>query len=222
MLLHRYSESNQYKKEIETFIQSVNNKRQIHNESSLSNIGKSILFFKILFQSKDEGKKHYMDAAINDMFSLVYILTAESERSFYSTFRSLIENMIRVILDFENNNEKGINAMFKDFKKIYPTEYIYYLEGEYSKFCDVVHSNIRSDISLSAYFEEVEQNSQINDDKVEVFCKKMVTFYRKSKEFYINNKTELIMNKFYNQDEVLCLLLGQSYYTMYKQKEREL
>lgn len=217
-MINRYSEVKEYKKEIQEFIERLTYERKLKNEEIFRSIAKNILFFKILFLDKEDNIKHYRDSAINDMLYLTYILTCESSKIFFIIFRSLIENTIRVSLEYENDNATGINNMFREFREKYEDgkEYLDYVEGEYGKCCDVVHSNIQADIDLGLYFEEIKKMARMTDDRVVVYSKKLGTFLNKTKQFFVFHKTEMIMNKFYKQDEVLSFLLGEKMYNDYR------
>ena len=57
------------------------------------------------------------------MLVLVHSLSQNSIRIYYVTFRSLIENLIRVLLKYDDMNATGVRNMFTEFAENSCKEY---------------------------------------------------------------------------------------------------
>ena len=53
---------------------------------------------------------------------------------------------------------------------------------------------------------------EVNDKIIDAFCDSMMTFYKKLKDFLIDNKPDDIWAAFRNNNEVLYTLVGQRDY----------
>ncbi len=216
-MLNRYYEADNYKKDISIFCDMVCHDKRIPR-SKIICVAKNMLFFKKFFYFYVDNQMHYYSCLINDMLLLIHSLSQNSIRIHYVTFRSLIENLIRVLLKYEDKNATGVRNMFKEFALNDCKEYYAYLEGEYGKCCEVVHSNNNFTIPMYSFYEELLFADEVNDKIIDEFCDSMITFYKKLKDFLIDNKPDDIWAAFRNNNEVLYILVGKKDYERLEKK----
>ena len=211
-MLNRYYEADNCKKDIERFCNMVCGDKRIQ-KSKITCVAKNVLFLKKFFYFYvDNNQTHYYSCLINDMLVLVHSLSQNSIRIYYVTFRSLIENLIRVLLKYDDMNATGVRNMFTEFAENSCKEYYSYLEGEYGKCCNVVHSNANFTLPMYSFYEELLLADEVNDKIIDAFCDSMMTFYKKLKDFLIDNKPDDIWAAFRNNNEVLYTRVGQRDY----------
>lgn len=221
-MLERYRDIGICKNDINVFLELVENDIGSVPEERMRNIAKGILFNKKIFEYKNLLLKHYYECLLSDMLSLIHSLGVKSNRLFFTTYRSLIENFIRVCLKYEETNETGVRNMFGEFRSKYNSsekEFIDYLEGEYGKCCNVVHSNIQGNLEMYSYYEELLQSDEMDESMINEGLQTMSTFYNKCKKFIVESNSVLMDEMFYNHKELLKYLIGES---NYKQFERNI
>ena len=150
-MLERYRDVDLYKEDIDNFLKFVKEDVGNISENQLRSIAKGIILFKRIFIQKNPVYFHYSECLISDALSLVHACGVKSQRLYYTTYRSLIENFTRVLLGYDNTNDTGVRNMFKELRDQYEDtgkEFIDYLEGEYGKCCNVIHSNIKANLQL--------------------------------------------------------------------------
>lgn len=213
--LNRFAEVEACKKDIKQFAFLISKKLNLSNANKLTSIAKGILFLKRLYYKSNEND-YYINCMISDLFVLLHSMTQDSIKLFYVSYRSLIENFIRVILEYDDNNSTGIRKMFQEAKAKYlDVDFFTYIEGEYGKCCDVVHSNISADIPLYSYYDDLCTSDELSEEKIISLLDQLVTFFNKLKEFTVNNQNSLVDSSFYNQREVLFYLLGSKLYEIF-------
>ena len=216
-MLKRYRDIEICKKDIEFFIELV--QKDIGNapEVKLKSIAKGVIFFKRVFLYEDSVHCHYSKCLISDSLNLVHSLGIKSRKLYYTTYRSFIENFVRVLLKYDNLNDTGVRNMVTELRDKYGDEgkiFIDYLEGEYGKCCKVIHSNIKADLQLYSYYEELLETDEMRDaiDYINIF----ETFCNKCKTFVIKQESSLVNNCFYNHKELLSFLIGRKNYTIFE------
>ena len=118
-MLERYREIAVYKEDIDFFIKLVQNDIGSVSEIQLRSIAKAIIFFKRLFLEEDSQHHHYAECFISDLLNLLHSLCGESQRLYYTTYRSLIENFVRVLLKYDNSNDTGVRNMINELRDKY-------------------------------------------------------------------------------------------------------
>ena len=219
-MLERYRDTELCKKDISDFIELVERDIGCIHKEKMRCIAKGIIFNKKVFEYKDSQLMHYYHCLLSDMLNLIHSLGIKSKRLFYITYRSLIEDFIRVCLKYEDMNMTGVRNMFTEFRDEYISsgkEFLDYLEGEYGKCCNVVHSNIQGNLSVYLYYEDLLQNDEMDekmrDDCINTIC----TFYNKCKKFIVKSNPQLVDKMFYNHKELLRYLIGESNYKQFEQ-----
>ena len=207
-MINRYYNKIEYSKEVDKFTAQIKIK-----DNNIKSIVKSMIFFKKIFQNEVNGFYHYKEAFINDMLHLLYSIELKSRRMYYVSFRSLIENLLRILLELPDNDETGVRNLFCSSTQKFERKFIQYLNGEYGKCCNFIHSNIKSDVKLCQYYDDVTR--VMNNKELTSTVLNIVSFYNECKKFFANYKYEDIYNEFFNQNEVLKFLLGEKFYTIY-------
>lgn len=168
-MLERYRDIELYKEDIDNFLMLVKEDVGKISESQIRSIAKGIILFKRIFMKKDTAYSHYSECLISDVLSLVHAYGIKSQRLYYTTYRSLIENFTRVLLGYDNANDTGVRNMFRELRNRYEDtgkDFLDYLEGEYGKCCNVIHSNIKADIQLYSYYEDIVSSDEMDEKTI--------------------------------------------------------
>ncbi len=172
-----------------------------------------------MFEKGEDKESHFREVMIDDMLFLMLSIQKKELRLFYYVYRSLIENLHRVILRYENEDNTGVRKTFENAKIKYPnSDFFDYLNGEYSKCCNSVHSNINSDVDIHKYYDEIENVELMNDVKQKQLIDEITTFYKKCLKFFVINEYEMIYERFNNNNEVLVYLIGPKLYDEFMSK----
>ncbi|CUO13287.1 hypothetical protein EAI89_19110 [Eubacterium sp. am_0171] len=221
-MLNRYREVDVCKEDINQFISFV--KMEDVSDTDLACIAKGILFIKKAYAFPEKKQEHYYNCLVTDMISLMDSFKKSSLRVYYTFFRSVIENFVRVVLRYENINATGVRNMFTELRNryTYSKEFIDYVEGEYGKCCEVIHSNYNADLKMYQYYEEIVKSDELSMENKVMLIKQLVTFYKSCKKFIVNNECMQISSAFHNQKEVLYYLLGKKLYEVYAKNNKSL
>lgn len=217
---------NDLKIEINKFIELLNMRKKIPNEHELRCISKHILFQKSFFVLNYKwSKTYYKKCMVYDSLLLMNALSKSSVLYFYQLYRAYIENFIRTILDFEDDDETGINAMIKILEEKTATSQelktiFYYIKGEYSKSCEYVHSNIKADIKVYSYYEEIIKSDEMNTDNLITLINKLKTLLVMSSKMILLMYSVDVESMYYRKYEVLKFLIGEKLFAEYKQCEK--
>lgn len=220
-MLEWYRDVDLYKEDIDNFLKFVKEDVGNISENQLRSIAKGIILFKRIFIQKNPVYFHYSECLISDALSLVHACGVKSQRLYYTTYRSLIENFTRVLLGYDNTNDTGVRNMFKELRDQYEDtgkEFIDYLEGEYGKCCNVIHSNIKANLQLYSYYEDIVSSDEMNEKAISYCVNALNTFFNKAKEFMIENTSQLVSDSFYNHKELLAFLIGKENYSKLEKK----
>lgn len=210
-MLNRYTIVNTYKEDIKQYVTMLNID-EIYT-SKLTSIIKSMQFFNIIYTDKCNCG-HYKNMFKMGLIETLHTLTLNSKRMFYFCYRSLIENFVRICLIYDDKNETGIRNMLIEFREKFFDEekFINYVEGEYGKCCEVVHSNIKSNTYIVKTYQEMLMNDDLCKNEINHILNQYNKFLSECKKFIIKNNIKLIEMKFYNQNEVLFYLIGKKLY----------
>ncbi len=217
-MLNRYREVDKCREDIQQFVILVKKEMKDIPESDLVCILKGMAFIKKVYAFPERNNEHYYNCLITDMLGIIHAFSKSSLRVYYTFFRSIIENLVRVILKYENTNATGVRNMFAELRDKYNQnckEFIDYIEGEYGKCCEVIHSNQRADLTMYKYYEEIINEDELDIRKIRSLFKQLVRFYDFCKQFMIKENCEQVSEAFHNQKEVLKYLLGQRNYDEY-------
>ena len=220
-MLERYRDIELYKEDIDNFLMLVKEDVGKISESQIRSIAKGIILFKRIFMKKDTAYSHYSECLISDVLSLVHAYGIKSQRLYYTTYRSLIENFTRVLLGYDNANDTGVRNMFRELRNRYEDtgkDFLDYLEGEYGKCCNVIHSNIKADIQLYSYYEDIVSSDEMDEKTINACVNALKTFCNKAKMFMIENIPQLVNDSFYNHKELLAFLIGKDNYLNLEKK----
>ena len=220
-MLERYRDVDLYKEDIDNFLKFVKEDVGNISENQLRSIAKGIILFKRIFIQKNPVYFLYSECLISDVLSLVHGCVVISLRLYYTTYRSLIENFTRVLLGYDNTNDTGVRNMFKELRDQYEDtgkEFIDYLEGEYGKCCNVIHSNIKANLQLYSYYEDIVSFDDMNEKAISFCVYALNTFFNKAKEFMIENTSQLVSDSFYYHKELLAFLIGKENYSKLEKK----
>lgn len=222
-MLNRYREVDACKKDIEDFICMVSSENLYIVKEDLTSIAKGITFIKKVYAYQNAEHEHYYNCLITDMISLIHSFSLNSLRVYYITLRSLIENLLRVMLKYNNVNATGVRKMFEEFHSKYKNtdNFIDYVEGEYGKCCEVVHSNHNTSMPMYFYYQDILKNDELGQEKVSQLLKQLVTFFNKCKKYIVDENINDVDNAFYSQKEVLYYLLGKKNYELFEKNIQE-
>ncbi|WP_238858995.1 hypothetical protein [Clostridium sp. YIM B02569] len=226
-MLNEYDEINKIKEEYKKYISLLNSKKQLPLENDLIYIIKLILFNKQFFIKCDSVNMYYKNHMIYDLLMIIHSLTNNSVINFYQLYRSFIENYIRAMLDLQDNDETGVNAIFKLFEDKYNInnnnkEFIAYIKGEYSIACDYVHSNLRSNVSVYLFYKDILESDEMNEKNLKKLILKIKTLLIKIVKFSIDVDIYKIDSLYYRQYMQLEFLIGNNLFKHFKNKINEI
>lgn len=219
-MLSKYDSCTDIKKEIHTYMQMLNTYKNLKNEQNLTGIVKRILFLKTLFLNGQSN--HYNKFMIYDILILMHCLTQNSRRNFYNIYRSFIENFIRVILELPDNDNTGVRNLFAKLRTQYGNseqaiEFINFIEGEYGKCCEYVHSNINAGLSVLEYYDDIIKTDEMNNKQICRLIKNILKLVQEITLFIIYISPEFIDSAFYRKKQELKYLIGESNYIIFRQ-----
>ncbi|MDE1472787.1 hypothetical protein [Eubacterium limosum] len=220
--LHRDLSS--VKDDIEKYLNLIfqNNKEFLdNNDKILRSIVKNFLFLRqIDFCGNEE--LHYGKCMIFDVHLTLHSLNYHSKKFFFTSYRSFIENSLRFILNFSDNDETGIRDIFKKVREKYSDEIsarlVNYFNGEYGKCCNAVHSNIKSNIAIYEYYVDFLENDKIDQIEMKKILNQFSKFLQELSLFWVVNESERIDSAFYKEKYKLRYLLSEKNYALFKQK----
>lgn len=214
-------EINEVEIEINKFLDRLNiDKLPNLSKTDFKTLAKITLFFKELVDG--DRKTYYSSFMIYDMIMVIYLLTLNSEREIYNTYRSLIENFIRYELQLSDNDDTGVYKLFKlfkdKFKQFNATKILDVIDSEYNKCCQYVHSNIKAQIKLESYLDDIIKHQHISDERRKCIINEVINFYKNmvTLSCYINNNN--INRIFYRNNQKLKLLIEDDNYDIIRKK----
>lgn len=219
-LIKKYDDFSDVKKEIDRFTDLLIAQKDLPNINELKAIAKYIIFFKTIITFSRKGKCHYKNSLIYDILSTMHSLTNNSIRHFHYIFRSFIENYARSMLDLEDNDETGINQLFKSMNEEFgktkeAKEILDFISGEYGKSCMYVHSNTKANFNIQLYFTEILSNDDFNTKTLTATINKILLILKKMTELLIYSHPNLVENAFYRRKQRLAYLIGQKSYDIF-------
>lgn len=225
-MLEKYENTIKLKEEVNKYIDLLYGIKELPQKNDLIYISKLILFNKQYFICENSEKMHYRNYMIYDLLMIMNALTKDSLINFYQLYRSYLENIIRVMLDLEDEDETGVNALFNKFQEKYGTsesekEFIYFLKAEYSKACDYVHSNLRSNINLYLFYTDILESDEMSDANIKKLILKLKMLLTKLVRFIIDVDSEKIDSVFFRHYIDLEYLIGKNLFRHFKNKIKE-
>lgn len=226
-MLETYEGVARNKEEIRKYLEILNSKKKLPKENELTYIAKLILFNKSIFITLSNDNKHYNNYMIYNMLMLMHSLTKDSKINFYQLYRSLIENILRVMLNLDDNDETGVNELFRRFSEKYENsekgkEFTYFIKGEYSNACDYVHSNIKADIDVFLFYSEILNSDEMDNENVVKLIFIIKTFLFKFTEFIVNVAPTKVEAVYYRKYSEMKHLIGEKLYLDFKKIINEL
>lgn len=219
-MLSKYADFSELKIEIETYLEMLSSFKELPCMKEIKSITKYILFLNQFTQNKEN--MHYKNFMIYDVLMLMHSLTQNSVRNFFNTYRSFIENFIRTMLELNDNDETGVRELFKRLRDFETNEKIKeiidFIEGEYSKGCEFVHSNINADMPVFTYYSDIIKTDEMNERKVTQLVMKVLTLMKKITLFIIYIYSNRIEGIFYRRKQELRFLIGDKNYTIFEKE----
>ena len=213
-MLNRFRQVEKCKEDIEQFSKMVQKELINVQDKDLRAIAKKMIFIKRVYAYRDDNIQYYYNCLITDILNLIHSFSKKSIRIYYTYLRSIIENFVRVLLKYENTNSTGVRKMFEELHDRFrmSNEIINYLEGEYGKCCEVIHSNRNAELPMYEYYEDIIKTDEIDKNRMDSLLRQLVTFYKKCEKLIIINDCRQVEKAFANQKEVLSYLVGKENY----------
>lgn len=225
-MLDVYEKQKQLKEEVKSYIDLLNNTKDLPKQNELIYISKLILFQKEFFKKEDDEESYYSNFMIYNILMIMHSLSRDSKIFFYQLYRSYIENILRVMLNLKNNDDTGVNTLFNNFSNRYNDvkmkKFVFFLKGEYSKACDYVHSNIRADLDVQLFYSEILNSDEMNDDNIGKLILKVKQLLSQFVEFLIDVEVLKIYEVYYRRDSELKFLIGENLYKKFKKAITEI
>ncbi|MDU2121361.1 MAG: hypothetical protein E7E64_02360 [Clostridium celatum] len=226
-MLEKYEGIIRNKEEIKKYLAILNEKKQLPKENELIYITKLILFNKSIFVVNDRENTHYKNYMVYNVLMLMHSLTKDSKINFYQLYRSLIENILRIMLNLEDRDETGVNELFRRFSEKYECneigkEFTNFIKGEYSEACNYVHSNIRAGVDVYLFYSEILASDEMDNQNIIKLIFIMKTFLFKFTKFIVNVEPTKIEATYYRKHEELKHLIGENLYLDFKRQIDEI
>lgn len=219
-----YEKFSDEKIEIQKFIDILNSEQYFKNIEQLRFLTKRLLFFKHMQnQVPDE---HYAKCMINDMLLTIHTIKQGSVKTFYFYYRSIIENCIRYILNLNNHDNTGVRNLFKQLSNLCSTEFqktiFDYIEGEYGKCCNHVHSNINTHTHIYEYYSDIINHDQFSSKHNDCYIRVLTTFFDKFILLLVDIRLDWIDTAFYKKTQLLKFYIGDTAFDSFNYKRKNL
>lgn len=216
-IVRKYESFIGYQREIEKYIALLNSQRELPLNNELVAITKYIIFMKEIINFT--GESHYKNNLVFDILSTMHALTNNSMRQFHYVFRSFIENYARSMLNLADNDETGINDLFRKIKDRYgqsevTVEIIDFIIGEYGNSCMFVHSNTKANVDVQLYYSEIISNDDFDIKKLRSTINKILITLKRMSELLIFSHPQIIENAFYRRKQHIRFLIGHKLYAI--------
>lgn len=209
------------KKEIKDFLSRIGINEDTPLQSEMTYIIKQYYFIKSILE--EDFEKHYVRELNMDILMTIHALFSQrSLRNFHYNYRSLLENLTRVALDFEDSNETGVNELFRQFKSYCDTKNlsdIYDLiSNEYGNSCFYVHSNIKRQTSFIEYLSELDSFDDLSKEKRKLI-RALVRVFDSIVMILIENTHHTISQKYKRKNAVINYLISKTTFHYYLLKQ---
>lgn len=210
-LIDKYDNFTELKEEVNKFTSLLLSQKELPNINELKAITKHIIFFKNLISYS--GKSHYKNCFIFDLLSTLHSLTNNSLRQFHYILRSLIENFARAMLLLTDEDETGVNELFRKLEGKFgdtdqKKELLNFIKGEYGKSCLFVHSNSKANINIQIYYSEIIVHDDFNQRELSSTINKILLILKKMAELIGYSYPHIVENSFYRRKQHLRFLIG--------------
>lgn len=191
-------------------------------KSEIIYIIKQYYFIKSILE--EDFDRHYVRELNMDILMTIHSLFSQhSLRNFHYNYRSLLENLTRVALEFDDSNETGVNELFRQFKDYCGTKQfadIYELiSNEYGNSCFYVHSNIKRKTSFIEYISELDSFDDLSKERRKI-VRGLVRIFESIVKILIENRYYTISQKYKRKNAVINYLISKanSQYYLLKQE----
>jgi hypothetical protein len=218
-MLLKYDSLIAVKTEVDAFSTLLNNAKNLPDENNIKCITKYIIFLKGI--SEYGENRHYKNSMICDLLMLMHSLTENSIRNFYQTYRSFVENFIRSVLNLADNDSTGVRNLFNSLNEKFNSsaemnDIINYINGEYSKACNYVHSNITAKSNVYTFYSDILKADEMNIDRLKSLIQQILTLMKKLSLFIIYKFPVIISTIFYKRNQELKFLIGSQNYGLFQ------
>lgn len=214
-IVKKYDPLKEVKEEVSKFLTLLQSKKQLPNNNELYSITKLIIVMKSLVNYS--GESHYKNSMIFDIISAVHSLTGSSIRQFHYIFRSFIENYLRSMLHLEDNDETGVNALFRMMNEQFAKsedgkDILNFITAEYSMSCLYVHSNAKSKATIQLYYLDIITNDDFDRKTLSTTINKILLTLKNMILLVIISNPHMLENAFYRNKQKLKYLIGENLY----------
>ncbi|WP_336863862.1 hypothetical protein [Peribacillus frigoritolerans] len=211
--IKKYDTFPELKEEINKYTELLLLQRELPKVNELKAITKYIIFIKTIITHT--GHSHYKDSLIFDILSAMHSLTGHSIRQFHYIFRSFIENYVRSMLNLDDNDETGVNQLFRMMDERFgsssnKSDLLDFISGEYGKSCMYVHSNLKAKTNIQLYYVEIIEKDDFDVKTLSSTINKILITLKKMTELLIYSYPSIVENAFYRRKQQLCFLIGES------------
>lgn len=218
-MLSKYDSLVDVKNEITEYVNLLYQFKELPFKNDVICIAKHIIFLKKI--SEYGGNRHYKNSMIYDSLSIMHSLTQNSVRNFYQIYRSFIENFIRSVLDLDDNDNTGVRNLFRLINSKFASSsnssaIINYINSEYTKCCNFVHSNIKANANVYTYYCDIVKNDEMNDICLKSLISYVLNFFEKITLFIIYEFPNIIDTMFNRKKQELRYLIGHATYAIFE------
>lgn len=219
----KYDKLTDLKNEINNYTELLFEQRNLFYINEVKSITKHIIFLKKVISYT--GESHYKNSLIFDILSTMHSLTGNSIRQFHYIFRSFLENLLRVFLRLEDDDETGVNELFRLFREEFEKgdskkEIIDFISSEYSNSCMVVHSNQKANTEIQLYYVEIIRNDDFTKQTLNRLINKVLLTLKMATKLLIYSNSRIVENAFYrNKQELNHLINGELFSILLEQSK---
>ncbi|OOR27577.1 hypothetical protein [Bacillus wiedmannii] len=215
----KYADNTHLKDEVDKYTTMLCGQKELPLKNEIKSIAKYIIFLKEY--AGNHEKMHYKQYMIFDLLTVMHSLTQTSKRHVYYNLRSFIENVVRTILDFEDDDETGVRKLFELIENRYEKSapilnLLDYLKGEYSKCCDYVHSNQKAGVTIHLYYTEILSSDDLNEHTLRSLIRSLLTMLQKVTELLLYIEANFIEGVFHRRKQELNYLIGASRFRLFR------
>lgn len=205
--------------DVEKFLKLISAKEKDWDEELLKSIAYGTIFLKYI--EDNTTNTHYIKSFVQDALSIIDSLCHKSQRYYYFILRSYIENLLRVLLQLQDDDAMGVMKLFKNTKRFLgdfdeATIIFEQIEQQYNECSLFVHSNIKADEEISGFLKNIFVRNDFDEPlKVNTSLLKFESILNSSIKLFLISHSQTIDSCFYRKKDILRKILSEENYDLF-------
>lgn len=204
---------------LELFCKNFSDIKPINEQNQIKFIVKKIILIRIILNENYIEDKWFLEGVYADLLSLLETLSLNKKRYFQFNLRSLIENMLRVLLNKKDKDKTGVRQLFYEAKTSQLSDSVSKLNNIYVKSNNFVHNNIESQLPLVRNYYEL-THSKLKDKEISSMLKNLEDTCKVLDQILIITYYQGIDNIFHRRRKSLRRLIGENNYYKYFRSDK--